>query len=72
MMSTESTLATMSRHIDEMITMGYPSSIEELLGNIDSLTVTEVNEVINRYLTGEWNVSLLSSKENNGTISFEL
>lgn len=72
MMSTESTLATMSRHIDEMITMGYPSSIEELLENIDSLTVTDVNEVINRYLTGEWNVSLLSSKENSGTIRFEL
>jgi len=72
MMSTESTLATMSRHIDEMITMGYPSSIEQLLENIDSLTVTKINDVIKRHLTGEWNVSILSSKDNGQTTRFEL
>ncbi|MFO7881344.1 MAG: pitrilysin family protein [Kosmotogaceae bacterium] len=72
MMSTESTLATMSRHIDEMITMGYPSSIEEILESIDSLTLKKVNDVLDRYLTGKWNVSILSNENNNRTISFEL
>ncbi|MFW6119280.1 MAG: M16 family metallopeptidase [Petrotogales bacterium] len=72
MMSTESTLATMSRHIDEMITMGYPSSIEDILEKIDSLTVKKVSDVINNHLSGKWNISILSSKNNGSNISFEL
>ncbi|AKI96894.1 M16 family metallopeptidase [Kosmotoga pacifica] len=59
MMSTEGTLPILSRHLDNVMTLGTVESADELIAKIDKQDFDYTNEVIHKYLSGEWNISLL-------------
>jgi len=58
-MSTEGTLLTLSRFLDDVVICGKPDSLEDLIARIDRLTIDDVNASIKKYIAGKWNVSLL-------------
>ncbi len=62
LMSTEGTLSTLSRFLDDVVICGQPDSLETLIEKIDKLTIEELNDVAKKYLSGSWNVSLLLPK----------
>lgn len=59
LMSTEGTLLTLSRFLDDVVICGKPDSLEDLITRIDRLTIDDVNASIKKYIAGKWNVSLL-------------
>jgi predicted Zn-dependent peptidase len=59
LMSTEGTLMTLSRFLDDVVICGKPDSLEDLITRIDRLTIDDVNASIKKYIAGKWNVSLL-------------
>ncbi|PNE19796.1 peptidase M16 [Mesotoga sp. Brook.08.YT.4.2.5.1] len=59
LMSTEGTLLTLSRFLDDVVICGKPDSLEDLIARIDRLTIDDVNASIKKYIAGKWNVSLL-------------
>jgi predicted Zn-dependent peptidase len=62
LMSTEGTLSTLSRFLDDVVICGQPDSLETLIEKIDKLTIEELNDVAKKYLSGSWSVSLLLPK----------
>lgn len=59
MLATESTLNSLSLYLDEVIINGKPKTVEEIISEINYLSLGKLNEVIERYLSGDWNISLL-------------
>lgn len=59
LMSTEGTLQTLSRFLDDVVICGKPDSLEDLIARIDRLTIDDVNASIKKHISGRWNVSLL-------------
>ena len=59
LMSTEGTLLTLSRFLDDVVICGKPDSLEDLIARIDRLTIDDVNASIKKHISGRWNVSLL-------------
>ena len=58
-MSTEGTLQTLSRFLDDVVICGKPDSLEDLIARIEALTIDDINDSIKRHIAGPWNVSLL-------------
>ena len=59
LMSTEGTLQTLSRFLDDVVICGKPDSLEDLIARIEALTIDDINDSIKRHIAGPWNVSLL-------------
>ena len=59
LMSTEGTLPTLSRKLDDYVISGYSPNLEETVDNINGITKDDLNSIVKRYLSGNWNVSLL-------------
>lgn len=59
LMSTEGTLPTLSRKLDDIVLCNNSKSLEETVKEIDKCSIEDLNAVIRSYLTGEWNLSLL-------------
>lgn len=59
LMSTEGTLQILSREIDEAILCGRPKTVEEMLKTLDEIDHGDLNRVLQKYVPGKWNCTLL-------------
>lgn len=59
LMTTEGTLSTLSRFLDDVVICGRPDNLENLIERIEGLKIDDINSVARDFLSGSWNVSLL-------------
>jgi predicted Zn-dependent peptidase len=59
LMTTEGTLSTLSRFLDDVVICGRPDNLENLIERIEGLKIDDINSVAREFLNGSWNVSLL-------------
>lgn len=59
LMTTEGTLSTLSRFLDDVVICGRPDNLENLIERIEGLKIDDINSVAREFLSGSWNVSLL-------------
>lgn len=59
LMSTEGTLPTLSRNLDDLVICDESKTLEQTVKDIDKCSIEDLNTVIKSYLTGKWNLSLL-------------
>ncbi|HOO32136.1 MAG TPA: pitrilysin family protein [Thermotogota bacterium] len=63
LLSTESTYSTMMRNLDTGLAFGSPLSVEEMVEKIEAVDKEQIQQVMEKYFTREWVMSIVAPKK---------
>jgi len=63
LLSTESTYSTMMRNLDTGLAFGRPLRVEEMVERIDVVDISRLDQVMERYFSKNWILSLVTPKK---------